>query len=432
MSAEPDATRARWGRRHVVIALCFVGLVLAYTDRVNIAVASVAMREQFGWSQSIKGLVLSAFFVGYLLFMVASGVLAARFGGRRVLAVAVVWWSMFTLLTPLAAATSLTMLILARVALGLGEAAVLPASYELFGRWVPAAERSRAVSWFLSGTALGQVVGLTGSGWLTAGLGWPSSFYVFGSLGFVWVAVWLASVKQDPAEDARLSNAERKLLAANRSGDEGTAPAAAAARTPWRILLGSPALWAIVAGVFCVNWTLYLLLAWLPSYFRDVYHLSLANSGLYAAGPWFASFLGMHVAGLSSDAAIARGVRIITVRRAMTTIGLLGPGSCLLALQYVDQVPLALTLICTAGGLGGAAAAGCFAGPLDIAPRHAGAVIGFVNTIGTIPGVAGVAMTGWLLDVTHGYQATFLITAVLGMLGTLFYWRFARSEPIVN
>jgi ACS family sodium-dependent inorganic phosphate cotransporter len=191
-------------------------------------------------------------------------------------------------------------------------------------------------------------------------------------------------------------------------------------------------LWAIVAGVFCANWSLYLLLAWLPSYFRDVYHLSLANSGLYSAAPWFASFLGMHAAGLSSDAAIARGVPIITVRRIMTSIGLLGTGSCLVTLQYVDQAPLALTLICTAGALGGAGAAGFYAGPLDIAPRHAGAVIGFVNTIGTIPGVAGVAMTGWLLDVTHGYQATFFITAILGVIGTLFYWRFARAEPIAG
>ena len=56
-----------WGRRHTVMLLCFLALFIAYTDRVNISVAAVAMREQLGWTQTTKGLVLSAFFIGYML-----------------------------------------------------------------------------------------------------------------------------------------------------------------------------------------------------------------------------------------------------------------------------------------------------------------------------------------------------------------------------
>src|SRR5690242_7591896 len=51
----------RWQRRHVVVALTFLGCIVAYTDRVNISVAAVAMKEHFGWSQTQKGFVLSAF-----------------------------------------------------------------------------------------------------------------------------------------------------------------------------------------------------------------------------------------------------------------------------------------------------------------------------------------------------------------------------------
>ena len=415
-----------WGRRHTVLAMCLLGLVLAYTDRVNMAVASVAMREQFGWSQTTKGLVLSSFFIGYLLFMVASGALAARFGGKRVLAGGVLWWSVFTLLTPFAASVSLSALIVARIALGLGEAAVLPATYELFGRWVPPKERGRAMAWFFSGTPLGQVIGFAGSGWLTAQAGWPASFYVFGVLGFVWVAVWLARISDSPSYDKRISVEERELLAAD--GIAGVSAIGSA--TPWRLLLGHPGLWAIVVAVFCGNWTLYMLLAWLPSYFREVHGLSIASSGLYSAAPWVASFLGMQAAGLASDAAIVRGVRTITVRKLMTTVSLLGMGLCLLLLQGVHSAPIALTLICMATALGGAGVAGSFAGPLDIAPQYAGVVIGFVNTIGTIPGVAGVAITGWLVETTHSYATAFLVTAVLGVLGTVYYCCFASAEPI--
>lgn len=417
---------SRWGRRHSLLAMCLLGLILAYTDRVNMAVASVAMGEDFGWSATIKGLVLSSFFVGYLLFMIASGALAARFGGKRVLAIAVVWWSTFTLLTPLAASTSLGALIAVRIALGVGEAAVLPATYELFGRWVPAHERSRAIAWFLSGTPLGQVIGLAGAGWLTAHFGWPSSFYVFGVLGFVWMVVWSLRVSNDPASDRAMSSAERALLASSVGGSRESGRVA----TPWRRLLGHPATWAIVVAVFCGNWTLYMLLSWLPSYFRDVHSLSIANSGLYSAAPWVASFLGMQMAGFIGDKAIASGVRTIRVRKLMTAASLLGMGACLLLLQKMTSVDAALVLICSATALGGFAVAGCFAGPLDIAPRHAGVLIGVVNTIGTIPGVAGIAVTGWLVDRTHSYSTAFLVTAVLGVLGTLFYWRYASADPI--
>lgn len=408
------------------MAFCLAGLVLAYTDRVNMAVASVAMGEEFGWSQTVKGLVLSSFFVGYLLFMVASGALAARYGGKRVLALAVVWWSAFTLLTPLAASISLTVLILSRIALGLGEAAVLPAAYDLFGRWVPAQERGRAMAWFLSGTPLGQVIGLAGSGWLTAQMGWPASFYAFGALGFVWVALWLARVPNAPADDRAIDSQERALL----DSIADTTPRGASTNTPWRTLLGHPALWAIVVAIFCGNWGLYMLLGWLPSYFREVHGLSIASSGLYSAAPWVASFVGMQLAGRTSDAAIARGIRTLTVRKFMTAISLLGNGACLLLLQQTASVNVALALICMATLLGGAGVAGAFAGPLDIAPRHAGVLIGFVNTIGTLPGVAGIAITGWLVDRTRSYATAFLVAALLGVVGTLYYLRYASAEPI--
>jgi ACS family sodium-dependent inorganic phosphate cotransporter len=78
----------------------FLGCVIAYTDRVNISVAVVAMKEHFGWTQTEKGLVLSSFFVGYMLCMFIAGVIATRFGGKRVAGGAVIIWSFFTFLTP--------------------------------------------------------------------------------------------------------------------------------------------------------------------------------------------------------------------------------------------------------------------------------------------------------------------------------------------
>ena len=181
----------------------------------RVAPEVIAMEEQFGWTETTKGFVLSSFFVGYLILQVASGMLANRHGGRIVLGVAVVWWSLCTVLTPPAAMLSLPALIGARIALGLGEAAVFPASINMVGRWVPAASRSRAVALFTSALSLGTMFALPLTGWLVRGYGWPTSFYAFGAVGLVWAVVWFARIRDG-------------------HGDEGQAPAPPAhRRIPW-------------------------------------------------------------------------------------------------------------------------------------------------------------------------------------------------------
>src|SRR3954471_23832870 len=127
-----------------IVVLCGLAVLISYVDRTNISVAAIRMQEQFHWTETTKGYVLSSFFIGYLAMMAASGALANRFGGRIVLGAAVLWWSAFTALTPPAASLSFATLIAARIALGAGEAAVFPASINMVARWVPPEHRSRA------------------------------------------------------------------------------------------------------------------------------------------------------------------------------------------------------------------------------------------------------------------------------------------------
>ncbi len=247
-------------RRLLVVSLTFLGCVIAYTDRVNISVAAVAMQDRFAWSQTQKGFVLSAFFVGYLLFMFPSGLLARRFGGKPLLAVAVLAWSLFTLLTPLAAGVSIVALLAARVGMGLGEAVMFPAAYELFGRWVPPLERGRAIAVLMSGVPAGTLIGLMAAGWLVERYGWPMAFYAFGVVGLIWVIVWILQVANDPLNERRLGAQERTLLSTVRPHADATDG------PPLRaLLLRAPAV-AIVAAHFATTWNLYLLLSWLPSY----------------------------------------------------------------------------------------------------------------------------------------------------------------------
>src|SRR6187551_501357 len=107
-----------------LVFFLFVISAIAFLDRTNISVAGVDMRHEYGIDQVRLGWVFSAFLIGYALFQVPAGWLSARFGPRKVLTCALVWWGLFTALTamvPPGAPHALMLLVAVRFALGIGE-----------------------------------------------------------------------------------------------------------------------------------------------------------------------------------------------------------------------------------------------------------------------------------------------------------------------
>jgi MFS transporter, ACS family, solute carrier family 17 (sodium-dependent inorganic phosphate cotransporter), other len=409
-------------RRVVLVALAFLASALAYTDRVNIAVAAIAMKEQFHWSETQKGWVLSAFFAGYLAFMFAGGLLAARFGGRRLLGLAVIAWSVFTLLTPAAASISLLVLVLARWGMGVGEAAMFPASYGMFARWVPAGERARALSVLLCGIPVGTVLGNFGSGWLIGRYGWPSAFYAFGLLGFVWAVAWFSQIEDDPLNSRRIGSGERELLAAI------PAVARAGARPALRRLLLRGPVFGVVAGHFASTWSLYVLISWLPSYFHDAQKLSIASAGIYSAAPWIAMFFATATAGIASDRLLRAGVPVTRVRKIMQCGGLVLSALFLLFAREAHSAAAALAVLCASTAALGFTNCGYAPAILDVAGPESAVIGGFSNSFATIPGIIGVTLVGWLVDLTGSYSAPFLVTASVSVAGALGFLVFFRAE----
>ena len=178
-------------RRHIVLLFCFLANVVCFVDRTNIAVAALAIQDEYGWSDSEMGVALSSFFYGYATMQIPSGWLSARFGGKRVLAVCVALWSMFTIVTPLAVKVSFGTLLAARVGMGLAEAASMPCVHSIIGAWFPPSEVSFAISFSTSGQAVGTIIALVSSpmvSWY-----WPFVFYFYGIIGLVWTCLLYTS-----------------------------------------------------------------------------------------------------------------------------------------------------------------------------------------------------------------------------------------------
>ena len=398
-----------WPVHYTVVLLICAAAFISYVDRTNISVGAIAMQHQLGWSETQKGLVLSAFFVGYLLMMVASGALANRFGGRIILGAAVIWWSLFTALTPPAALLSLPALLLARIGLGLGEAAVFPASINMIGRWVPTGARSRAVTLLTSSIHLGTVFALPVTGWLIHQYDWPLPFYLFGAAGLVWAAVWFKKVGSGWAV-------------------EPPATHAAVLAIPWKRILSLPCVWAIAVAHFCANWSLYMLLAWLPSYFKTTFGVDIASAGALSVAPWLVAFVAANSAAAVADRLLRSGWSATRVRKLMQCGGLIGTAVFLLLLGDVTSVKVASVLMCGATGCLACCMPGFAPNGLDIAPRYADVIFGISNTFATLPGIFGVLITGWLIDRTGNYATAFLLAAGVALFGALFFGLLASGD----
>jgi ACS family sodium-dependent inorganic phosphate cotransporter len=418
-----ESDKGFWRTRYTVILLCFAATFICYIDRVNISVAILPMAEELGWDTATQGAVLSSFYIGYLLMQIGGGRLADRFGGKLILGLGVVVWSIFTIITPFAAGAGLAALIVTRIGMGLGEAVTFPSVYSLVTRWFPDQEKSKAVALNASGIPIGTVFALIVTPIIVIELGWQWAFYLFGAVGLIWYFAWSRYVSNTPAQHPFISNQERSFLLENaQTAEENTnAP-------PIGQMLKNGPLWAITIAHFCSNWTLYVLLSWLPKYVSEGLGVPFAAVGIVAMLPHITSFICMNLAGSISDRLISSGMNVTKVRKLMQTISFGGLAICLALVPFVETVWAAIGLLCLSQLFLSANVGGFVVNHMDIAPNHAGTLMGITNTAGTIPGIAGVYITGLILAETGSWTMVFLVTAAVAIFGMLAYLFLASGE----
>ena len=161
-----------------IIILCFCASILCFLDRVNISVAAHFIMAHYGWNETQMGIIFSAFFAGYVIFMIPGGVLADRYGPKRVLTAGVTFWSVFTILNPLF--SRIWSMSLCRYMVGTGQGVYWPAVNTLIARHVSVYDRTKVIGFILSGAAIGSVIGFPVGSWIIRMWGWHAIFYVFG------------------------------------------------------------------------------------------------------------------------------------------------------------------------------------------------------------------------------------------------------------
>ena len=417
-----------WPKRVHVVGLSFLAVFICYSDRVNICVAVIPMAADLGWGMQQQGLVLSSFFIGYVLLQVVGGRLADRYGGKAVLGMGVILWSLFTMLTPPAAALGFTVLILTRIAMGMGEAVTFPAIYSTFSKWIPSVERSRAIGLINSAIPLGTIFALVTTPIIVQIWGWQWAFYSFGAVGIVWFFFWQRLVTSTPQQHADITDHELALIALDNDvpvDDEQTSP-------PWHHFLRSMPVWAIVVAHFCNNWSLFVLLSWMPTYINKGLGVDYASVGLLAIIPSIASVFFLNIAGNLADRLIKNGIAVGKVRKLMQTIGFGGLTAALVTVGHLDTVWMAIATMTVGSALGAFVTGGFAVNHMDVAPRHAGTLMGITNTAGAIPGIIGVFVTGLILELTGSWIIVFSLAGGVTLFGLVFYLMFSSGEKLFD
>ncbi|MCH7742101.1 MAG: ACS family MFS transporter [Proteobacteria bacterium] len=417
---------AHWPKRYTLVSLTFFSVFICYIDRVNISIAIIPMAEEFGWSMQTQGIVLSSFFIGYLLLQVVGGRLADRFGGKIVLGTGVLLWSLFTFLTPPAAITGIGLLIATRILMGMGEAVTFPSIYSLYARWIPLQQRSRAIGFTNSGIPLGTVFALIVTPYIVQSLGWEWAFYLFGTAGIVWWAFWQISVTSTPQQHPQITTDELTEIEAQAIRET------ADVKVPWKALLSSRAVWAIIITHFCNNWSLYVLLSWLPTFVNKGLGVDYAAVGWFTMIPHIASFLFLNIAGNIADRLIKNGMDVGRVRKLMQTIGFGGISASLMVVGYVETAWMAIAIMALGSALGAFVTGGFAVNHMDIAPKYAGTLMGITNTAGTIPGIIAVFISGLILELTGSWIIVFQLAGGVTLFGLVVFLLFSSGERLFD
>ncbi|WP_456283132.1 MFS transporter [Bacillus sp. JZ34] len=403
--------------RWVVAFMMWAAIAINYIDRTVLSAAAPYITEEFNLTAGQMGIIMSGFFWSYALLQLPSGWAADKYGQKKTLGFAVVWWSVATALTGLA--TGFKSLLGLRVALGVGEAAAYPSNAGIAAKWFPKKERATVAGIFDSGSKFGGAVAMPLIAWMIAVFDWKLTFLLIGLVGIVWGIVWMIFFKENPADHKRVNEAE---LAHIREGQAHMEETGGGQPLKWYQLFKYRNIWAMCIGFFMINYNSYFFITWLPTYLVKERGMDLIEMGIMASLPLLTAMVVEVGAGWMSDRIYAKGKLSLTAVRKLFLIIGLAMASCIGFAAFADSAILAVILLCVAKSGTTVAASQVWALPGDVAPKNMTSMVaGIQNTVSNMGGVVGPIITGFIVGATGSFVPALLFSAALIVIAILNY-----------
>lgn len=439
MSTEPVAhsdsvppgqktTHVRYGVMAFLGALAF----LTYFDRICITRAQGDIKADLGITDTEMGLIMGAFWFAYAIFELPAGWMGDRFGARGTLTRIVLAWSLFTALS--GSAMGFVSLFTLRFLFGAGEAGAFPNMARIQSRWMPVASRPRAggMLWLMarwggafSPLIFGGMMRLLDSPGFRSGLAslpllnrfhdtaaWRLAFWASGLVGIVWVVAFWIWFRDHPSEKKNVNAAELKLITKDAPPE---VKGHGMPRPMWRALLTSRSLLALGVYYLCGSFGWSFFASWMPRYFKEVQHVSYAQSEWMASAPMFFGGIACLLGGFASQWLVKRtGWR--RLGRAVFPISGATTAACAMFCIPLMQTPIEATiLLCVASAAYDFGQATNWATIVDIGGKYAGSAAGLINTIGNM-GNAFQPAIGAMIFTAFGWDTLFIVYSVMFLI----------------
>ena len=378
-----------WPVRYNMIGLLFCSSVINYIDRVNISVAAPVMMAETGWDKDLFGWVFSIFLIGYASGQMPGGVLADRWSGRKVLALAFLGFSLFTFLTPFAE-RAFALLLAYRFLVGVFESMTFPALASINSRWIPRPEFGLAHNISISGITVGQMVAYPLTTWIILHSSWQMVFYVNAVLGIIWIAFWLWYATESPDVHPSVTTEEREYIAAHVSPKPKIPLPLGSLFTNWPLLV-------IALGYMCFAYIGWLFLFWFPTYLVEARGFALTTMGTLGIFVHGGGFIGLVGGGALADYLLRTGWSAEFARLRLGGIGVAVSIPFLLAAALVQSATLCVVFLIIFYAFFATALSGFSTVAVEFNPNLAGAIFGLINTLGTFAGFLGPLSAGYML-----------------------------------
>ncbi len=397
--------------RWIIVAMLFGLSFASYVERINISVAAELMMPALALTKSDMALIFNGFLIGYALFQVPVGWLGDRFGARTVLSISAIVWGALTLATGFAPGVLLkstigtfTVLWTLRFLLGIAEASTYPVAARAVHQWMQPSQRGTGSSIMLMGSSVASALTAPFVAFWMGRFGWRASFYITALVAFFVATIWFSFTRAAPV-------VERAV----------TAPLLppASARGGWLTL----DVLLLSLSYASEGYLLFTFVSWLYIYLVEVRGFSLMNGGLATSLPWIAAIAATPLGGVLSDGLTSRFGRFRSAQIIIMT-GYALSGMLLLAAAEVNNRMLAVLALSISLGAMYLAESSFWTTATTIAGPQAGAVAGFMNTVGIAGGIASTSLVPAL--VKHygpgGWIIAFGFGTAMGLMTALVWW----------
>ena len=402
----------------IVIVLLVCGGIVNYFDRSALAVANVLIRQELGLNATAMGVLLSGFLLAYAFAQIPIGILIDKLGPRILLTAGIALWSLVQTLSGLA--TGFSQLYAARIGLGATEATQFPTGVRVVSNWFNVAKRGLPTGIFNSSSMVGTALAPPVLTLIMLTFGWRTMFVSIGVAGIVMATVWW-TLYRDPEA---MCNADE--IAYLRAGDTERTSSPVNLRQ-WRRLFRFRTTWGMIIGSLGSQYLTWMYYTWLPGFLVMQQHMSLAQTGIFAAIPPVAGIVGSVFGGYSTDWFASRGFSPLTSRKIPTIAAFIGTAGMTIATAYAGSNTLVMTLISSSFFLAGLSSAAIWSMVTASAPPD---YVGSFASIHLLGGYIGATcspiVTGFIVDQTGSFMMALLIGAGMELVGAAAFLMVTR------